>query len=237
MITNIHNFEEIYFPEVNEFSGMLKNIIDQIGTTNKYFVEFGFCDIEHPYDNTVFLKNNFGWDGLWLDVKPNTISYVKDGIEYKERTKQDSVKIHHITAENINDIFKLYNVPKEPDLMIIDINFNDFWVWKSMDYFPRLLMIEYNLFINPIESKVVKYDPYFNIDGTQYFGASFSAMLKLANIKGYKLIGCHYANMLFVKDNLYNDNFKYTEDVYSLYQPPDPIRHTHPLSRYEFENF
>lgn len=217
---------QISYKEQNHFTNYLKKVIDRIGTTNKFFVEFGFADIIEPYDNTVFLKNNEGWNGLWMDIEPYSIEYYKNNIYYPKKLKQEDVKIHKITAENINILLEYYNTPEEPDLMIIDIDFNDFWVWRSMNFKPRFFMIEYNLFINPKESLVVEYDPDFKVDGSKYFGASFEAMLKLGKEKDYELIGCERANMFFVQKKLI-DKFDVPNDIYSLYQPPHPDFHKH----------
>ena len=39
-----------------------------------------------------------------------------------------------ITKDNINDLFKKYNVPNKFDVLSIDIDYNDLWVWKNMVY-------------------------------------------------------------------------------------------------------
>lgn len=228
MISNINDCLEVDYPEKNIFSGLLENIFNQIGTTNKYYVEFGFTDIEELYDNTTFLKKYHGWSGLWMDVSPTT---------FYDKQKNADVKIHKITAENINDLFELYNVPEIFDLLVIDVDYNDLWIWKALNekYKPRLLMIEYNLFIPPGESKVVVYDPDLIItECDQYFGGSFDALLKLSKEKNYQLIGCSDANMLFVPNELVDGNFIIPDDIYNLYVPPNPEKHTHPTSNKQF---
>lgn len=228
MISNINDYTEVDYPEKNIFSGFLENIFNQIGTTNKYYVEFGFTDIEELYDNTTFLKKYHGWSGLWMDVSPTT---------FYDKQKNTDVKIHKITAENINDLFELYNVPEIFDLLVIDVDYNDLWIWKALNekYKPRLLMIEYNLFIPPGESKVVVYDPDLIItECDQYFGGSFDALLKLSKEKNYQLIGCSDANMLFVPNELVDGNFIIPDDIYTLYAPPNPEKHTHPISNKQF---
>lgn len=231
MISNINNFTEVNYPEKNIFSGLLENIFNQIGTTNKYYVEFGFTDIEELYDNTTFLKNHHGWNGLWMDVSPTT---------FYGKPKNPDVKIHKITAENINELFELYNVPEVFDLLVIDVDYNDFWIWKELNkkYRPRLVMIEYNLFIPPGESKVVKYNPDIIVtEYDQYFGGSFDAFLKLSKEKNYQLIGCSDANMLFVPNELVNDNFTIPDDIYTLYLPPNPSKHIHLKTNKKFINY
>lgn len=137
----------------------------------------------------------------------------------------DMIKKEFITAENINDILSKYGVPREFDLLSIDIDFNDYWVWKSIDekkFSARVVVIEYNSSIPPTESKVVEYEPYRSWDGkTNYFGASLLALVKLAKEKGYTLVCCDSrgVNAFFVRNDLVGSNFL-IKDIEKIYKPP-----------------
>ena len=124
-----------------------------------------------------------------------------------------------ITAENINEVFAEHKVPEEFDLLSIDIDYNDYWVWKALTgYRPRVVIIEYNAHLAVNESKVVEYQADVEADGSDYFGASLLAMVKLGKTKGYTLVGCDRtgSNAFFVVDELIKDNFKVggVEDLY-----------------------
>lgn len=112
-------------------------------------------------------------------------------------------------------------MPKSFDLLSIDIDFNDYWVWKSIvDYSPRVVVIEFNSSIPPNESKVVPYDPNAQWDGTNFFGASLLALKHLGLEKGYTLVGCdsNGVNAFFCKSDLIS-NIK-IKDIQDLYRPP-----------------
>jgi len=197
-IKNINLFEQRIYSQNGE-DGIIKSIFNKIGTTNKFCVEFGIHFVE---GNTLYLKEK-GWKCLWMDAEG-------DG---------EKIKKEFITAKNINELFHKYNVPKEFDLLSIDIDSNDYWVWKAIqDHSPRAIVIEYNGIIPPTESKTVKYDPYPILDGTDYFGASLLALTKLGKSKGYTLIACDKqgVNAFFVRDDLIKDNFevKNIEKIY-----------------------
>ena len=132
--------------------GVIEKIFQTIGTTNKYYVEFGAGD-GHFCSNTKYLREKHGWTGLLLDGACS--NNMNDDLLinlYKE----------FITAENICNLFKKYNVPFEFDLISIDIDRNDFYVWKSLTkyYRPRVVVIEFNRAFNFNEDKVIRYSPY-----------------------------------------------------------------------------
>ena len=195
----------------NGEDGVIEKIFEVIKTTNKYYVEFG---VENANEcNTRNLRENCGWTGLLMD----------GGYENKEI----GLYQEFITAENINELFQKYKVPQEFDLLSIDIDYNDFYVWKSLDeiYQPRVVIIEYNASHLPTEDKVVKYDPNAVWDETNYFGASIRALYNLGKRKGYSLIYANNqgVNLFFVKSSILSQiehSFKDTNNIFSIYNSP-----------------
>jgi len=241
---NLHE-EKIY--SQNGEDGILEFIFSKIGTTNKFSVEFG---VGNGFEcNTVYLLEKKGWTGLMMDYgadqniqwkevmkkawsnrnkgfSDNLKKYTKFSkkiIKRKERSmhlKLD-IKNERITAENIQNLFQKYQVPENFDLLSIDIDYNDFWVWRAITKFhPRVLVIEFNSSIPPNESKVVPYDADAQWDGTNYFGASLLALKKLGLEKNYTLLGCdnNGVNAFFCKNDLVK-NFK-INDIENLYRSP-----------------
>jgi hypothetical protein len=170
----------------NGEDGILDAIFSQIGTTNKFFVEFGCGDGSEC--NTARLDQRCGWRGVLMDGQPGN--------------GMGGLQIHRefITAENINALFAKYSVPHEFDLLSIDIDGNDYWIWKAIRHRPRVVVIEYNASIAQDEALVLPYSSDFCWDGTDYFGASLRALQALGNSKGYELIYCERAgvNAFFV---------------------------------------
>ena len=137
-------------------------------------------------------------NGLMMDHKDNCPSFIKQ---------------EFITAENINYLFKKYNVPHSFDLLSIDVDFNDYWLWRAIEsYSARVVIIEYNSSIQPNCSQVVKYEPFANWDKTNYFGASLLALSKLGKKKGYDLVGCddNGINAFFIKSEIVQGLIKRT---------------------------
>jgi hypothetical protein len=205
-IRNLNQFECKIYSQNGE-DGLLQAIFQKIGVTNKFAVEFG---VENGSEcNTRYLVERKGWIALQMDPA--------------DHAPTSQIKKEFITAENINEVFKKHNVPASFDLLSIDIDGNDYWVWKALDpfYTPRVVVMEYNGKFPPTESKTIPYDPDFRWDGSDYYGASLGALSKLAGAKGYTLIGCDRegVNAFFVHNRELDSHFV-RQDIHTLYRKP-----------------
>ena len=187
--------------------GIIEAIFARIGTSNKYVVEFGVGSGREC--NSAYLARKKGWTGLWMDGK-------------KPRRKRAlEVRQEFITAENILDLFEKHRVPRNFDLLSIDIDGNDYWVWKKITGFhPRVIIMEYNASVPPSESRTIRYDPAFVWSKTDYYGASLLALARLGEEKGYRLVGCDNSgvNAFFVERSLAEKHFV-AQSVEALYRP------------------
>lgn len=170
------------YSQANEYI-VLSDLFTRIGTTNRTSVEFGARDGYLHSNTRLFIEK--GWTGHQWDCNPS-----KD------------VKGEFITAENVNEVFKRHKVPDEFDLLSIDIDGNDLWVWKALNYNPRVLIIEFNPFLKG--SKTIPYDPVFKWDKTRFFGASADALCKISKQKGYKLTAQVANNLVFCLESIDN---------------------------------
>lgn len=185
----------------NGEDGISLELIKRIGTTNKFYVEFGTQDGSEC--NTRVLREKFAWGGLLMD----------EGYE----NNKINLKKEHIVAENIEKLFKKYNVPKEFDLLSIDIDSNDYYVWDAIkNYFPRMVIIEYNSKIPLNKSKSIKYNPNQVWDRTNYMGASLLALKRLGDKNGYTLVSCDNlgVNAFFVRNDLINFKIRDYKNIY-----------------------
>ncbi len=175
--------------------GILQKIFELIGTTNKYFVEFGSNGEKTGGGNTAYLRE-FGFSGLLMDGYENP---------YNEKHARDfPVEIEFVTAENINSLFEKHSVPNEFDLLSIDIDGQDFHVWNNLDdkYKPRVVIIESNYGMYPQLDVVQPYDIHWTWDGTYRHGASLRALMNLGNQKGYDLVAFTGADGIFIQKEI-----------------------------------
>lgn len=196
--------------------GVLKKIFECIGTTNKQFVEFGSCGMKTGQGNTIYLRENFGWTGLLMDGSEHPY-----GIHAK---KDYDVKIHFVKASNINYLLQKYNVPKEVDFLSIDIDGQDWHVWKAIDdtlFRPRVICIETSWDMFGDRDLVMKPDEAYVWDGSHLSGASLLALQRLGNSKGYTLVSMVGADGIFLRSDIIAEKgiqFVNQDNAYELWQ-------------------
>lgn len=187
--------------------GIIQFLIKQIDISNDNFVEFG---VENYLEaNTRFLLMNNNWSGLVIDGSKKNIEYIqKDNIYWKYDIIAKSA---FVTAENINQLIKEEGVEGKIGLLHIDIDGNDYWIWKAINVIePDIAIIEYNSIFGCKRAITVPYDPTFNRTqkhySNLYAGASLLALCDLAEEKGYFFIGTNKAgnNAYFIKKEKIN---------------------------------
>ncbi|MDO8878318.1 MAG: hypothetical protein Q8M24_12845 [Pseudolabrys sp.] len=200
--------------------GIIQEIFNRIGVTSRTFIEFG---VESGIEcNTVKLLTE-GWSGLWIDGSDRHAAEIRRTFE--PRLAAGQLKLHGaiVSAENINSLIAQAEIAGDIDLLSIDIDYNDYWVWKAIETVtPRVVVIEYNATLRPPMSLVVPYEPARKWDGTNYFGASLEALVRLGRDKGYRVVGCNYAgvNAFFVRDDVAGDHFLDPATAEEHYEPP-----------------
>ena len=206
----------------NDEDGIILYILKHIGVKTKKFVEVG---VENGIEcNTTNLLKNFDWSGVQIEGNKKLYNDAKIQLKKVLEKKIKNLKLLNIfvTKKNINQILKKYS-GKEIDLLSIDIDGNDFWIWKAINCVkPRLVVIEYNSFFGPNISATIKYNPKFSWDhcnNKPYYGASLKALEKLGKQKKYSLVGVdkNGVNAFFIRNDLaknINLKSKKTEDIF-----------------------
>lgn len=153
-------------------------------------VEFGAGD-GYTLSNIRGLMED-GWSGIQLEKDRDKIGSNRDCI------------LATVTAESINDVFLMVVWPAVVGVISIDVDGNDYWIWKAMTFSPAIVCIEYNPQLSG--RKTIKYDAGHRWTGTDsYCGASFLAIIDLGHRKGYKAIDKTQSNVLFVRADLWPD--------------------------------
>jgi hypothetical protein len=204
----------------NDEDGMIEEVFKRIGGGERTFIEFG---VETGVQcNTVKLLLE-GWRGLWLEGSSKDVAEIGRTLGSYLGSGKLVVKEAMVTAENVNDLFAQAGFRGEIGVLSIDIDFNDYWVWQAVEAVkPRLVVIEYNATLRPPLSLTVPYQPGTHWDGTNYFGASLEALVKLGRVKGYRIVGCNFSgsNAFFVREDLCGSHFVEPATAEEHYEPP-----------------
>jgi hypothetical protein len=191
----------------NGEDGVIEALFETIGVTNRYFVEIGVGDATEC--NTAALLER-GWRGLMMDCR------------FPSANPLVSIKKEFVTAENVNDLLRKYGAPEEFDLLSIDVDGNDFWIWAAITARPRVVVIEYNSSVPPDECCAIVYDPTFFFRCTDYFGGSLLAFKELGKRKGYTLVYCDRdgVNAFLVADEALPPDYR-ERPIEEIYRPPN----------------
>ena len=211
LLSNFNNlqnhFENIRGAEFQVFSqwgddGIIQYLINNIDIPYKTFVEFGVENYTEA--NTRFLLINDNWVGLVMDGDKQNMNYVKNDIISwaHEIYAVDTF----ITKENINKLLSNLPFDKELGILSIDIDGNDYWIWKEIDVVnPIIVIVEFNSVFGDSKPWTIPYNSDFVRPRDNYkmllYGSSLTSLCDLAEEKGYYFVGCNSAgnNSYFIR--------------------------------------
>lgn len=199
-VSTLHDAEFRVFSQFGD-DGIIQYLVDFLNIKTERFIEFGVEN--YSESNTRFLLENNNWQGLVIDGGINNIQHIKSTENY---WRHDLTAIcDFVTADNINNIITDTGFDGEIGLLHIDIDGNDYWIWKAITVVsPMIVIVEYNSLFGKERSITTPYDPGFvrfkKHHSGLYAGASLKALCELAYEKGYRFVGSNSAgnNAYFV---------------------------------------
>lgn len=231
------------FSQADE-DGIIEEIFRRLPTlTQPRFVELGCGDgLE---SNGLYLLHK-GWEGLWVDANED---YIQKITQWKARFPKLCLSQAFLTVTDddlprvgtaASQVVKKFIGDGPFDLLSIDVDGNDYWIWKSIieampHKKPLVCVVEYNAKFGPTCEWVMPYKPDHVWDGSHWQGASLKSLELLGRELGYFLVGCNITgvNAFFVQDvlteqeddgglvfpfDIENDDDEFTSE--RLYQPP-----------------
>lgn len=202
----MEQYEKKFYSQNGE-DGIIQYIFDKIGTTNKVAVEFGVS--AGGGGNQANTRNlcDKGWHVFWFDGMPIT-HYPLNGVFVQA----------YLTSKNICSIFESAGVPKDFDLLSIDVDGNDYHLREALSvYNPRVCIMEYNGCFNGHDEYIMaENDTYVWTKGDPTFGASLKSLTMQANRLGYDLIYCENrgVNAFYVRKDINVFPIKSSEEAY-----------------------
>jgi hypothetical protein len=210
--------QRFHYRSQNEEDGLLLALFKRIGTTDRRAVEIG-CG--NNGGNSGFLVAECGWTGLMVDADRAKLALVRQRFAGHAVTTAKA----RVTREAINSVLEHYGFTGELDLLSIDIDGMDYWLWEAITACrPRVVAIEYNWLFGAERAVTIPYDASFIVGqkGTRaYRGASLPALVDLGRRKGYRLIATERVNGIFLRNDIAPEIPEV--DAQRAYRPPSNL--------------
>ena len=200
----------------NGEDGILLVLLAAIGMGGRRAVEL--CVGDGLECNTANLVVHHGWHALMVDGDASLLARGRAYYAAHPNTYICPPKLVDgwVTSESVNALVSSNGVLGEIDLLSLDLDSIDYWIWKALDVVsPRVVVVEYQTGWGPTVAKTIPNDPAFrlltNAKGETIYGAgaSLGAFVKLGRAKGYRLVGCEPLgfNAFFLRDDVGVDHF------------------------------
>ncbi len=177
--------------------GVIHRALELIGVRDRWCVEFGAWDGRHA-SNTYALIEREGYSAVLIE---------RDASRFQALCRTHAGRNHVIALQRavgfegedrLDRILEGTPVPRDFDLLSVDIDGNDYHVWEAVRrYQPKLVVIEFNPtipnevdFVQPRDMSVMQ-------------GSSLTALARLANRKRYRLIHATAVNGVFVQERYF----------------------------------
>ncbi len=187
----------LHDPVYNHYSqhgedGIIGNILKTLPACNHWCVEFGCWDGIH-LSNTRYLLETQNYKGVLIEADARSFADLR-----RNNSENAAVTCIHASVgfgedDKLDAILSPTQCPKDFDLLSVDIDGNDYHVWKAITaYKPKVVCIEFNPMIPNEVDYVQPADP-----ATKH-GASVCAIVGLGKEKGYEVVCINACNCFFV---------------------------------------
>lgn len=172
--------------------GIIDKILETLPERDRWCVEFGALD-GVSLSNTRNLIEHADYSAVLIEADKVRYKELASNYAHSDKVKTLNRLVGFAPDDNLGRALAGTSIPVNFDFLSIDIDGNDFHVWKATSGFtPKVVCIEFNHTI-PNEVKFVQpADP----GVTQ--GASLSALVELGKAKGYELVCVEGVNAFFV---------------------------------------
>ncbi len=178
--------------------GIVAKALSLLPSLNRWCAEFGAWDGQH-LSNTFALVQRQQYNVVLIEADDRKYRQLCSAYPHKEQAIFINRYVGWSEDDSLDAIMAHHPVPPDPDLLSIDIDGNDYYVWQAVKtYRPKLVLIEYNPsipnsvdFVQPNDSECCQ-------------GSSAAALNRLAKQKGYELIAVTPLNLLFADRQFYS---------------------------------
>jgi hypothetical protein len=178
--------------------GIIKKILDVIPNKNYWCVEFGAWDGKH-LSNTRNLIENYKYSSIQIEADKKKYQELKKNYSEYNNVININTLVGFTQNNNLDIILQKTIVPIDFDFLSIDVDGNDYHIWKATNkYRPKVVCIEFNQTI-PTEVRFVQEA---NTKINQ--GSSILSLVELGKTKNYELVSVLSNNAFFVDSKYFN---------------------------------
>lgn len=182
--------------------GIIAFLLGRMSNVPSLFTDIGAGDCMKS--NCASLAVHTDWTGCFVDANDRQLQAGRNFYHMlNNREKNIRFTCSLVTPDNVNRIISDAGIKGETGLLSIDIDGNDYWIWKAIDVIrPRIVVIEAKVEFGT-DNRVVPYGNHnhHGVDA-RYNGASVEALRVLGKQKGYKLVAANKQgyNLFFVQE-------------------------------------
>ena len=206
-VDRVRSLPDVGFRVFSQFDedGIIEWLVANLPGIPASFVEFGVEDYSEA--NTRFLLRHRNWRGLIMDGSETLVERAKAHRLYWQNDL--TAVAAFIDRDNINDLIRTNGFSGEIGILSIDLDGNDYWIWQAITVSdPWLVIVEYNAVFGDLRPLTIPYDPWFKRDDHAshlYWGAGIGALERLAEERGYVLLGSNSAgnNAFFLRKDFF----------------------------------
>jgi hypothetical protein len=141
--------------------GIIEKIFQTIPAANRWCMEFGAWDGK-LYSNTHLLMQKAGWSGVFVEADRDRFRDLINTYSGNPVAHCLNCFVSFLGENSLDSVLARTPIPKDFDLLSIDIDGNDYHVWESLlTYQPRVVIVEFNHtipshveFVQPRDMKV-----------------------------------------------------------------------------------
>jgi hypothetical protein len=226
-VEKLLSHRKIFFSHQGE-DGLLAFVLSKIPDKTGWCVELGAWDGKSE-SNTYYFISHQGYHGIMIEADPLKYNLLCENLK-----AYDTICINAFVrpegVNNLDNILSLTSIPKQFDLLSIDVDGDDYHIWQSLNkYQPKVVIIEINIRDKPGVKRINKpgYPTFLANTATsnssmmgivEYIGTSISSMTELACSKKYSLLANIHCNAIFVRSeylDIFHDREVTPDEVFT----------------------
>jgi hypothetical protein len=213
----LNEFSKDVYSQTGE-DGVIAKALEILPSRNRWCVEFGAWDGKH-LSNTYNLVESENYNVVLVEGNKVKYESLRNEYPYRERATFVGQFVGWEENDNLDTILEKTPTPLDFDLLSIDVDGNDYHIWKAVQkYRPKLVLIEFN----PTSSN--RFDHIQPADPNCNQSNSPAPLVRLGKSKGYELISVIGPNLLFV-DRQYYEAFHIPDNSLEILRDEDEVTH------------